>query len=284
MATPLLSRVPAPPAAPPRGGLRAAAAPGPPDRRWTSGVIMWPEDTVGWQLSVDCETNTVEHGDQTGAQAPVAGTPYVIRTFVTCPRSDITTMAARARARLEAITSQAMALELWGGAMTQDSPNQLSGNYQWLNPNPGTDQWLNPYLTETSTGDDISPLGGMDLLSAIGAVEAEVGNRLAGGRVMLHIPTALILQASLALERRGDLLYTLTGAVVVDDYGYPYDPEAPVIYGTGDVYAWLGPITVDDNPSEVVSISDNTAVVDAQRAAMTLFDPRTLVSCQVSTV
>lgn len=280
MAIPLLSPVASPLAAPPRGGLLAATVQGP-DERWLNGVVSWPESAVGWELSQDCSTETVEYGEQDGGVQPLAGVPFLIRTSVVCPRTTIPDMAERARARLDSITSRAIARELWTGAETQADPYQLPNiSSDWLNPSPSTGEYTNPYLLQGSAV-DVGGGVGLDVLSALGAVEAAVGQRITSGPVFLHVPVAVINDAAWALERRGDLLVTLTGGVVVTDYGYPLEAE-PVIYGTGTVQTWVGPIHVDDEPSEVVSRVDNTVRVWADRPALYLFDPRTLVSCQVT--
>jgi hypothetical protein len=278
VATPLLSPVPAPPAAPPRGGLLAASVPGP-DTRWLNGVVQWPESAVGWELSQDCSTETVSYGDPDGGISPLAGVPFVIRTSVICPRTTIEDMSARARTRLDSITSRAIAREVWTGDETSADPYDLPGVYDWLNPSPSAGVYTNPYLTQA--GADTVGGAGLDVLGAMGAVEAEVGQRVTNGPVFLHCPVAVVNDAAWALERRGDLLVTMTGAVVVTDYGYPLE-ATPVIYGTGTVQTWTGPIAVDDEPGEVVSKEDNTVRVWAERPALYLFDPRTLVSCQVT--
>lgn len=277
MATPLLTTVPAPPAASPRGGLLAAAVPGDESIRWLNGVVQWPEGTVGWELSQACSGTTVTHGDQTGHLGPLAGVPFVIRTAVTCPYLDIEEMSARARIRLESVTSRAIAREMWTGEDTIADPYTLPAAYDWLNP-PAAAEFTNAYLTQA--GSTVVGGTGLDALSALGAVEAEVGQLITNGPVFLHAPVAVINDAAWALERRGDLLVTLTGAIVVADYGYPIE-ATPKIYGTGPVQVWTGPIEVEDDPSQVLTKEDNQAEVWAQRDALYLFDPRTLVACTV---
>jgi hypothetical protein len=252
--------------------------PGDANLRWLNGVVEWLEDTVGWELSQDCSTVTTAHGDQEGHLDPLAAVPFVIRTSVTCPYLDIPTMSDRVRARLESITSRAIARELWTGENTIADPYTLPAAYTtWLNP-PAAAEFTNPYLTQA--GATVVGGTGLDALSALGAVEAAVGELITSGPVYLHAPVSIINDAAWALERRGDLLTTMTGAIVVADYGYPIE-ATPQIHGTGQVQVWTGDIQVDNNPSEVLTKEDNQARVWAQRPAMYLFDPRSLVTCTV---
>lgn len=251
-----------------------------PDGRWLNGVVLWPEAEAGWELSQDCTTASVAVGDQEGSLDPLAGVPFVIRTSVVCPKMDLDSMSARARARLEAITGKAIARELWTGEMTTAAPYELPTAYTtWLNPSPAAGTYTNPFLKEAGA----TAVGGtgLDALGALGAVEAEVGARITSGPVVLHVPYEVVNDAAYALERRGDLLYTMTGALVVADHGYPID-ATPVIYGTGQVWTWVGAMEVESLPHEVVSKEDNTVRVWAGRPAMALFDPRTLVTCTVT--
>jgi hypothetical protein len=242
-------------------------------------VVLGPPPAAGWELSQNCSTETVTVGDQDGELDPLAGVPFLIRTSVVCPKMDLDSMAARARARLDSITGKAVARELWTGEMTTAAPYQLPAAYTtWLNP-AGTTDYTNPFLKQAGATD----VGGtgLDALGALGAVEAEVGQRITSGPVVLHVPYSVINDAAWALERRGDLLYTMTGALVVADHGYPVD-ATPVVYGTGQVWTWVGGIEVESTPHEVVSKEDNTVRVWAGRPAMALFDPRTLVTCTVT--
>lgn len=279
MATPLLSPAEAPAATPQRaGGLLPAAVPGDESTNWLHGVIEWPESVLGWELSQDCSTETVTVGNQAGGLRPLSGIPYLVRTQVFCPRPHIAAMSERVRRRLEVITPRAIARELMLGELTQADPYGLSASYDWLNTSPGAGTFVNPYLVDAA-GEELGPLA--DPLAALGAAEAAVGTRIVSGPVYLHAPVALINEVAWALDQRGDVLMTRTGAIVVADYGYP--PAAPpVIYGTGPVQVWTGPIEVDAVPGEVLDRDTNEIVVYAARPALALFDIQTLVSIEVT--
>jgi hypothetical protein len=156
----------------------------------------------------------------------------------------------------------------------------LSDGWDWLNTSPSAGEYVNPYLTDTA-GTVLDPIA--DPLAALGAAEAAVAALAVTGPIFLHAPIAVVNRAAAGLEQRGDILLTRTGAIVVADYGYPYDPdEDPVIYGTGPVQYWRGPIETDAVPGEVLDRDTNQIIVFADRPALALFDPQTLVSIAVT--
>lgn len=248
--------------------------------RWENGVVDWPRLLPGWQLSLDCSTETVDVGIQGEALRPIAAVPFVIRTSVVCPRVDVAEMSALALSALELITSRAIAREMWTGEITEADPFTLPGVYDWINPSPDTDQWTNPYLTQAGA-DSVTGVGGTDVLSAIAAVEAEVARRIVGGPIYIHMPAELVTSVAQNLETRGELILTKLGSIIVADPGYPFTSPT-TIYGTGPVRTWVGSKTVDDIAAEVVSHDDNTVRVWASRPAMYLFDPRSLVTAEIA--
>ena len=269
-----------PPAAPPRVGLLTAATEGDASVPWDTGVVSWPESTGGWRIAQDCTTAVDKHGIDDPEQLPVGTRGIVLQTVVRARRTTVEEMSGRARRRLAAITSKALARELWTGTATQLAPYDLPGSGEYANPQVG-DQYVNPYLTD--------PRGEMYTaalppLAAVGEVEARLADVLAGGPGHIHVPVAILGELALALDRRGDVLYTAAGNIVIPDGGYPNRDQAGTgrhIYGTDQVTWWTGPITVLDDPSQVVRYDDNSIAVWAERPAAVLFNPQTLVGCPV---
>lgn len=270
-----------PPAAPPRGGLLAAAQPGASGVPWEDGLIAWPDTLGGWRIAQMCTDLVDEHGIDDDPALPTAARPFLIQTKVTDRRRTIEEMSERARRRLDAVTGKAIAHELWTGAATQLDPYDLPGPQTYANPTAG-DQSVNPYLR---AAEDVFSTA-LPAMRALGEVEARVADLVAGGPIYLHVPLALVVELAPSLVQRGELWQTPTGGIVVPDRGYPGTGPtgtARVIYGTGAVQVWTGPISVLDDPAQVVSTRDNTVQVWAERPALTLFDPQTLVACPVET-
>lgn len=291
----MLGQIPAPPAtARGAGDLLRAAIPGTDGdggTDWRKGVVQWPESAAGWRVVQDCSDVEQDYGLGVSGDA-VAAHPFLIQTVVDCPRAPIPQMAERARRRIEAISSQAVARELWTGAATLGDPWQLPPGVTWAlsNPAPATGSWANPYLTAGTllNADAVSASGPLPTATAaLGQVEAAVADRTVGGPIYLHVPLDVLFELAIGLEKRGDLLVTPAGSIVVADGGYPGTSSdtagSPLaIYGTGPVQVWLGDPRVYDDPSQVVNHRDNRARVFAERPAMTLFDPQTLVGAAVS--
>lgn len=265
-----------PPAQEQRGGLVANAIAGDQTVDWLKGVQWWPEDVAGWQLAAECVTDTVDVGN-VGYPSPVVAQPFLVRTNVKGPKSSLLDLSARAERRLRAVTSQAVARELWLGEMAQLAPFDLPASYDWSNPTDGG-QYVSPYLASGQATD--LGLTGADPETAVAAVEEALTELVAGGPLYLHVPSNLVLHLGAQLTRQGDLLTTPSGSVIIADYGYPGD--TPMVYGTGPVQVWVGDTHVYNQPYEYVRISDNHIEVWADRPAMTLFDPSTLVACGVS--
>lgn len=286
----MLGRI-APPVSPPRtkGVLLSAAMPGstPDGVDWHKGVSYWPESDPYWRIIQDCTADDVAavYGDE-GEYLPVAARPFVIQTVTHCPRGSVTEMAARAERNLRGITSQALAHELWTGEATQLDPWTLpTGQVALANPRPdsGTDAegpYLNPYL---EAGAMIT--GASTIEQAVGLVEAHVGDATSGGQIYLHVPSYHLMNL-LMVQAEGDLLRTPLGSVVVADPGYPPDAadqtDDLTIYGTGPVQLWLDEPVVYDKDSWVVDHATNRVAVWAERSALLLFDPQTLVGCTVT--
>lgn len=274
----LATNIDGPPATPWRGGLLGAAQPGDGTVRWEDGIVCWPDAVAGWRIVQLCTTDTDDHSLDQEEPLPYAARPVVIQSRVRTRRSTVAEMSARARRQLDAITGRALARELWTGTGTRLDPYGLPGPQLYANPTEGAapDNYVNPYLTDPGG----ITLPAAPLLRAVGEVEARTTELVTTGPVYLHLPLALVLQLAQQLVQRGDLLYTPAGSIVVPDPGYP--GTAPrTVYGTGPVTVWTGPISVLDDPAQVVSYRDNTAEVWAERPALVVFDPQTLVGCPI---
>ena len=282
----MLGQVPSPPVQARRAGdLLRAATPGNTGdgTDWLKGVVQWPESLAGWRTLQDCSDIEQDYGVATSGQA-VGAHPFLIQTAVDCPRAPIPDMADRARRRIEAISSQAVARELWTGATSAGDPWQLPPGITWdlSNPSPAAGSYANPYLRAATLLNPALPIG---VMAAIGQVEAAVADRTIGGPIYIHVPLDVLMEAAIGLDRRGDLLVTPAGSIVVADGGYPgtaTDGTTLAIYGTGPVQVWLGEPTVYDDPTWVVDPATNVARVWAERPALALFDPQTLVGAAVS--
>lgn len=290
----MLGRVPAPNALPrTKGALLTSAVRGttPPGVSWGKGLVTWPEAPRAYRIAQDCTDGLIGVGDP-AEYGPVAARPFVIQSVTRCPRTtDLEEVKTRARAHIESITSNAIARELWTGEATKVDPWELPDGLRFslANPRPtgstGNDgPYLNPHLSAgpmlTGTADSLA--------EAIGRVESEVADRTAGGLIFLHVPAPLLM----GLDREqvqmvGDLLMTPLGSLIVTDFGYPPNPGDAVpstytIYGTGPVTCYVGGVDVMDRSSWVVDHRTNRIAVWAERPALTLFDPQTLVGCAVT--
>lgn len=385
-----------------KASLLTSAIPGPPldGVDWRKGVYTFPESAPSYRVAQDCTTQIADYGDE-AEFGPVGARPFVIQTVTHCPRGSLAEMSARAERHIRAITSQALAYELWTGqasaldpwtlpdnhlvgglanprgslpaptglvatpfasggtlaagtyyyrvsavnangqtlASTEVSSGALTGSTSrvvltWTavngatgyrvyrstvsgtyttpallaSPSPATYTDTGgsvgagaPLTTATATsnideGPYLNPfLGGATLLSttftdptaAMGAVEAAVAERMAGGPVYLHTPTDFIVGMGADIRDVGDLLESPTGSLIVADPGYPGPGPTSsagdfVIYGTGPVVIWLGEPIVYDQSSWVVDHTTNKVAVWAERDALIWFDPQTLVGCTVS--
>lgn len=288
----MLGESPPPPAEPRRvGALLTAAVPGQTrgGTDWRKGVITWPESAPGWDLVADCDPAQVDYGLGDGA-APVGAVPFLIRTLTVCPKSaDLTALRERADRQIRAVTSKAVARELWTGALSRDAPWSLPEvPFELGNPRPdaGTataGPWLNPHL------DAATLLAGPFTLpaQAVAAAEAAASELIAGGGpVFLHVPQEWVLElGQFGIAPQGDLIRTPLGSVVVADPGYPGTdgPSGPeVVYATGPVQVWLDDPRVYDDPQLVVDHRTNQIGMWAERPALALFDPQTAVGCPLT--
>lgn len=287
----MLGEAPSTAASPRRiGALLSAALPGQEADGvdWRKGVVTWPEAAPGWRVIGDCDPGEVEYGLGDGAD-PVGATPFLIQTLTRCPRTELDILVDRATRQIHAVSSTAVARELWTGALTRARPFTVPDGvpFTLANPRPaaGTSPagpWLNPHLT-AATLLDAAP----HPAAAVGAVEAAIGDRIAGGPIYIHVPVEFVLElGQFNIRPEGNLLRTPLGSIVVADSGYPGTTTPtgpPVVYATGPVQVWLDEPRVYDAPDQIVSHVDNTVGVWAERPALVLFDQQTAIGCPITT-
>ncbi len=273
-----------------KASLLTSAIPGPvlDGVDWRRGVIAWPESSPSYRVVQACTDEVADYGDE-AEFGPVAAQAFTIQTVTHCPRGSIAEMAARAERRTRAITSQALAYELWTGEASALEPWTLPDNHVYgglANPRPSGTADEGPYLNPFLNGADMLADPIADPTAAMGLVEAAVVEKMAGGPVFLHVPTEFVMGMGADLREEGDRLYTPLGSRVIADAGYP-GPGATgddlVIYATGPVTVWLGDVTVYDKDSWVLDHRMNRVAVWAERDALIWFDPQTLVGCTVGT-
>lgn len=275
-----------------KGALLTSAIPGPDIRHWRQGVVTWPESAPSYRIAQACTDDLADYGEAEEF-GPVAARAFTIQGVTHCPRTSVEVMAERARQHVKAITSQAMAYELWTGDATSLDPWTLPDNHIYgglANQRPASSgtadegPYLNPYLADAGT----TMLSGTytDPTAALGAVEAAVAERMAGGPIYLHVPVDFVAGMGADLREEGDFLRTPLGSIVIADAGYP-GPGATgtdlVIYGTGPLLYWLSEPVALDKDSWVVDFRTNRVAAWAERDALMWFDPQTLVGCTVST-
>lgn len=285
-----LTRAPAIATTPRRGGtLLGAAYPGDTTTRWESGVYTWGEAVPGWRLAADCDPTTLDYGlDEDNL--PAGAQPFLIQTKTTGPRTrDLDELTERARMQLDAVTSTAIGRELWTGELTAETGGWNTGAgvpFTLSNPRPASSgtasngPWLNPHLR---AADMLDPEA--DPAAAVGSVESAAQRRTAGP-VFIHIPTELMLSLSqFGIVPEGDTLRTALGSYVIADPGYPGTTadDNTAVYATGPVQIWLGDPVIHNQPDHIVELGTNRIAVWAERPALALFDPQTLVGCAITT-
>lgn len=289
----MLGESPPPPAEARRvGALLTAAVPGQArdGTDWRKGALTWPESAPGWRVVTDCDPGEADYGLGDGA-APVGAVPFLIQTLTTCPRSaDLSALVERAERQIRAVTSKAVARELWTGALTKDAPWSMPTGtpFELANPRPdagtGTDgPFLNPHLNAADLLDGTFT----HPAQAVAAAEAAAADLLlGGGPVFLHVPQEWVLElGQFGITPMGDVIRTPLGSVVVADPGYPGThgaDGAETAYATGPVQVWLDEPTVHSDPTDVVDAGTNRVGVWAERPALVLFDPQTLVGASLT--
>jgi len=157
-------------------------------------------------------------------------------------------LVTRIRRQAEAVTSFMVARELQNGAITQADPYTAFG----------TSDTVNGYLASPAA--EVEP-GSWEPYSALGRIEEAARQSALGEDVFIHMPVRMVPLVFPALEKRGNLLYTPTGARVVADAGYT--GTGPLSAGTSEVQS----VTVTGGPSggtfTLTHLSQTTAPIPA---------------------
>lgn len=168
----------------------------------------------------------------------------------------------RAKRRLQAGQSYALALELWDGAATQADADSE-----------------NIWLSGSGTQSDEVTSGPTASVKALACLVQALGGILFGGQGMIHMTSQMlvILNSLDALRFDGGIWTTPMGHIVVADAGYSGSGPDGVpagdsqwMYGTPMIDVKLGPIDHPGRPDtiESVDVSVNDQLVWAQRVAL----------------
>lgn len=113
-----------------KASLLTSAIPGPAldGVDWRQGLYTYPESAPSYRIAQACTTAFADYGNE-AESGPVAGRAFTIQTVTHCPRGSLVEMAARAERHIRAVTSQALAYELWTGAATTLDPWTLPTNH-----------------------------------------------------------------------------------------------------------------------------------------------------------
>lgn len=250
---------------------------------WERGVTAQSEACPSWTVSSWCDPDSVDYDGP--ARGLFAAQPVMISTRLECRTRDMRVDEAttRVRAQLDALTSTALARELWTGALSGAAPYEL-GDGSWTNPQVAAGPpitYRNPRLSDASAFE--IPGGPLPPKVAQGELEAQAGARLAGGRVTLHCSPRVV--PHLSVDVVGQTLVTKAGSVVIADPGYTGIGPAGTgewMFATGPVLAAVGPIEVATESSAAYRSSVNVIVVVARRPALAVFDPCPLAGVAVT--
>ncbi len=278
-------RVPitAPPVVQPRYSLLVAAnANGATSgtERWDSGVTWTPEACGAGGISPAWCGVSPERNPPAQPGVAIAD-PFYVFSADQCSASGFAARdwEGRARRALEATQSFQVARELWTGEHTL---NELAQSR--------TDK-ASPFLADTSRVVDTN----MPAHRAIGAIEQLAMECSQGRRLMIHVPIAVLEEATengYVLRDTGGILTTAMGNIVVADAGYPGtgptgpdgdrtpDDSTMWIYATSIVQVRLSEVeTLPKSLAEAHGVAEamdrprNHIVVWAQRLALYQLDP-----------
>lgn len=253
----------APAVAQPTGSLRASARPLTADR-WENGVAWRPEICFSASGYGPCDPDPTVPPDIPADDGPEMFFPqgYRVRDFCTSLGGRLD--EDRLRRQAEATASFQAAQELWTGALTAANPVTVGGS-----------PYVNPSLAGSPTGTTVT--GGTTVAEKLGLLEQEAMEAAKGGQVFIHLPPRFVLPLGNLIERRGELLYTPLGNVIVADAGYPGTGPG----GTGDSWAFAtGPVTVGFSPivpitdmAETLNRRTNRQEIWADRLFVATYDP-----------
>jgi hypothetical protein len=230
--------------------------------RWPNGIEFQAEACAEAGLGlIACNGGTMTPGDDGEI---VTADAFFLYASDRCSTLGSRTRdwKGRAKRRLQAGQSYALALELWDGAATQAS---IESDNLWL-AGPAADS------DEVTDGPTAS-------VKALACLVQAVGSFLFGGQGMIHMTTQMltILASMQAVRLDGGIWTTPMGHIVVADAGYSGSGPDGVpagasqwMYGTPMIDVKLGPIDHPGQPDTVesVAVATNLQTVWAQRVAL----------------
>lgn len=273
--------VTAPPIAAPRVGLIASArelqrveestsSPSDdanPTARWENGFAWDPENGCGTVGVLDpCENA----GTKTVGANPDVRTydPIGLWAGDACTSRGVRDREARARRRLIAGQSKALAQELWNGALAIEAG------------------FPNAYLSDLDASNTVTE-GAVAEANGLACLEEYLAGCSVSGTGAIHVTPALMthLYAGRLVERFGNVFRTANDTLVIADAGYTGEGpggtpagETQWAYATDLVYVRLGAIDVfPGTPGEAMGKSGggeytNTLTYRAERLAAVTFD------------
>lgn len=248
------------------GSLLTAAPPSNSGTRWENGLSWRPERCFTAAGFAPCDDDPAEPAFE--PVGPIQTYPVGFRVRDICTTLGGLLDDARVRRQVEAATSFHVARELWTGALTTANP---------------VDAYVNPFLADDPTVVATTASG---VLARLGALEQAAMVDSYGQQVFLHVPAHVVLPIANELERRGDVLYTPLGNVVVADAGYPGSGPADTgtewAYSTGPVSVHLSPVEVASNPAETIDRSTNRQEIWGMRLFAAAYDPCTVFAIDTS--
>lgn len=248
------------------GTLLTAALSGSGTTRWESGISWRPERCFTAAGFAPCDPTP----DQPAFEpvGPIQTYPVGFRVRDVCTTLGGELDGARVLRQVEAATSFHVARELWTGALSTANP---------------VDTYVNPFLADDPTVVASTASG---VLARLGVLEQAAMEDSYGQQVFLHVPAHVILPIANMLERRGDVLHTALGNVVVADAGYPGSGPADTgtewAYSTGPVTVHLSPVDVQSNPGQTIDRSINRQEIWGMRLHAAAFDPCTIFAIDTS--
>jgi hypothetical protein len=200
--------------------------------------------------------------------------PVAFRVEDECITRNVGFDIERVSRMAEAVTSTAVATELWTGAATQAEPYDVPDGLGGV-----TTGAMNAYLagpTAEVIGDAVA-----NPMEALGLLEERARQQAGGQQVFLHVPNRITTQLGAQLRRSGNLIYTQTDAIVVGDPGYTGTgptgdagtPPGTWCYATGPVGVYLDPIVPMTEDQYAVNRQTNRRTVWAERMFGATFDP-----------
>lgn len=251
------------------GSLEASALPGTGDR-WQDGIGWKPERCFEAASYAPCDpTPNVPTYSATGVNEYY---PIGFRVRDVCTTLGGLLDGERVRRQVVASTSFHAARELWTGALSVANPVTVNGS-----------PYTNPHLSAGSTTVASTATG---VTARLAALEQAAMLDAFGQQVVLHLPPHLVLPLGALLERRGEILYTPLGNIVIADAGYPGSGPAGSgtewAFSTGPVTLRLGDINIFEDPVSTINRETNRQEIWGDRLFAATFDPCTVYAIDTS--